>query len=1383
MTMEVELTVVRAGAPPVEVQVRAGAAATIGALADRLPGHDGGGRDIVAPVPVDPAGPSALHRDTAMGDAAFAHGAVVTVTPESGVAPAPVSPRGSRDVPRSPRTVVAVLSGPGTGARLELQSGHHELIVDGTGLRPAAGAPADLVIEPSAVDAVFRVGATVVRVEAPGSSPRPTGAPRPRPGPDGRVAIAPPPRTVTPCPDTVVEVPAPPRRPERRRVGVAAVVAPVVLGAVLFAITRSVVMLAFVALAPLVALGSMLEDVVRIRREHRRALHAHDGERARADAELEVGRAYEVDAWRAASPDAVTLIGELLTAGPRVWSRRATDDDHLVLRVGLGDRPSRVVLRTVGSHEGWSGPVVPGGAASNAIQPLVPITVDLRTDGVLGIVGPERAASVRWMLVQAAALHAPRGLAIAVIGSPDSLPPGIPRWPHVDRLGGGSAVALDAGAASDLAARLTTLVRDRGASGPGAGHAPVLLVVATPDLVDRAALHEVLTTGPGVGVVTIWSTPGTRALPVECTTTVEVRTDGGRVTTGATSTRVDVVDLLAVMPGEVASRAIAPLRDAAVHDDRHGVPTTVGWTTAFGVDPSIADGGDGDDPLVGIREALGRGTRSPGSLVVPIGVGARGIVRVDLRHDGPHALIAGTTGSGKSELLRTLVVGLAFHHPPERCSFLLVDYKGGATFRDCVGLPHVVGVCTDLDPSLAERVLVSLGAELRHRERLLADAGAADLATMERDRPDLAPPALVIVVDELAALVREVPSFVDGLVDIAQRGRSLGLHLVLATQRPSGVVTDHIRTNTNLRIALRMGTRAESEDVIDATDAARIERDRPGRALLRVGPSELVEFQAATLNVAGGTTSAPGAVTVRSVDDRIGPPGAAGGGEATRALVTGIVEEHRTRNAPPLRRPWLEPLPSLIPVATLPAPTGTDVTIGWCDEPNRQRRIPFGFDLAGDGLLITGPPGSGRTAALRMLAVAAVATADRVGVSSDPPVTLVVVDPAGDLADLVGHRACAMVVGDERARLARLVDWLGRVIAARTRGDALGSVDDPALALAPGGRVLLLVDNYDLVADGLERARRPEWIEALHQVFSRGAAVGVLACVTSARTPRPPNALVAAFPRVLALGAPDLLDATAGLPRSDGRPGCGVDHRGLLVQLALAPAASVSTGWPRGSVAAFAELPDRVRPVGGDARAFAVAEPGNEPVGVPSEGRDLLVVGPPGSGRSCALVRIAQIEAAVPGTEVVLIAGRDPEVASRVIAALDGPGPRDEPGGRDRPGSGPGHRVVIIDDLDDVGPEVEAALERVLASGAERSVRVVAAVDNRVALRAFTGPIARLRRARRGLLLHPEPEDGEILGVTLSPYPEEVYPPGRGYLVRGREVRLVQVVTEDPMHP
>ena len=331
-----------------------------------------------------------------------------------------------------------------------------------------------------------------------------------------------------------------------------------------------------------------------------------------------------------------------------------------------------------------------------------------------------------------------------------------------------------------------------------------------------------------------------------------------------------------------------------------------------------------------------------GSTRAVIGTCYDGPFGVNLVRDGPHGLVAGTTGAGKSELLQTLITSLACANRPDEMTFVLVDYKGGSAFSDCAHLPHVTGMVTDLDAHLTQRALALLSAELTRRERVLAAAGAKDIeeyterAGREPFRPPL--PRLVIVIDEFASLVRDLPDFVTGLVGIAQRGRSLGIHLILATQRPSGVVSADIRANTSLRIALRVTDAAESADVIDAPDAAQISRTTPGRGYARLGHASLVPFQAGRIGGRrpGATATARpwlraagwaglGRPEPRRPED---PAGRQAEDEAQsaesgdlRVLVAEIRRAAAGLGIPAQPSPWLAPLPPALLLRDLPAPS------------------------------------------------------------------------------------------------------------------------------------------------------------------------------------------------------------------------------------------------------------------------------------------------------------------------------------------------------------------------------------------------------------------------------------------------------------------------------
>ena len=246
--------------------------------------------------------------------------------------------------------------------------------------------------------------------------------------------------------------------------------------------------------------------------------------------------------------------------------------------------------------------------------------------------------------------------------------------------------------------------------------------------------------------------------------------------------------------------------------------------------------------------------------------------------DGPHFLVAGTTGSGKSEFLRTLAAGLAASHPPDRVNLLFIDFKGGSGLGPLTGLPHCVGMLTDLGAAEVDRTLVSLRAEVRRREELLARAGVPDLAGYEASpAPGPAVPYLVIVIDEFSILVDEAPAALAELMRIAAIGRSLGIHLIMATQRPQGAVNADIRANVTTCIALRVQTVPESMDIMGSGLAAAIPIARPGRAFLVRGRQAPEEFQTATLSLPGPPRGPTRAVTVRTVADELTRPPAAAG--------------------------------------------------------------------------------------------------------------------------------------------------------------------------------------------------------------------------------------------------------------------------------------------------------------------------------------------------------------------------------------------------------------------------------------------------------------------------------------------------------------------------
>ena len=340
-------------------------------------------------------------------------------------------------------------------------------------------------------------------------------------------------------------------------------------------------------------------------------------------------------------------------------------------------------------------------------------------------------------------------------------------------------------------------------------------------------------------------------------------------------------------------------------------------------------------------------------LAVPIGRDEVGILTLDLAGSGPHAIVGGTTGSGKSELLRALALGWAAAAPPEQVQLLFVDFKGGATFAGLTRLPHSAGLVTDLDSAGASRVMQSLRAEVRRRERVLAEHGVRDI----RDNPDVAP-RLLVLIDEYAALLEAHSELAPLMSDLAARGRSLGVHLVLCTQVPGATVRDAVAANCPVRVSFRV-TEPSAASFLGRS-APELLGAPPGRALI-VGAAQVVGAAQARQDVPRSAADEPDLVQVACVAD---------------ADIETVCA--RWQGSPRPDPPWLPPLPTSLDrqlmLSTLAIdaehPDRTEsVVFGVVDLPDEQRRAPACWLPRRDGpLAVVGAARSGKSTALAALA-------------------------------------------------------------------------------------------------------------------------------------------------------------------------------------------------------------------------------------------------------------------------------------------------------------------------------------------------------------------------------------------------------------------------------
>nr|WP_272902352.1 FtsK/SpoIIIE domain-containing protein [Brevibacterium daeguense] len=917
--------------------------------------------------------------------------------------------------------------------------------------------------------------------------------------------------------------PGEPKKPDGVMFPWPLVLAPLVMGLMMFLIFDRWYMLLIMLLSPMMFIGNMIQQSKQQGKRYRNELARFRERRRKIEADAFRALVEESAARRWDYMDPAQVL--LTATGPRsrLWERRPTDPDWLHMRVGTSDQLSEISIKDPEreAHEEnlvWT-------------APDVPVIVELTEYRVVGLAGPyeHRHAVGAWMLTQLAALHSPGEIEIRLIAdrARDREWEWV-RWlPHVRTDPGEDGVArvgTDELSTQRQLSGLMNLVAARHEElndhGDFSGQRAVRFEPVVVFIEDAKRLRltpgtvSLLQSGPAVDVYFVCMDDDVRLLPEECQAVIG--SDGYFLTVEKTgkepfdSVRPDLVD----QPWcERTARALAPIKDVSLEDASGAIPAHSRLLDLLRLDPPQP-------------EALLGGWRStPRSTTATIGEGIDGPFTLDLTRDGPHGLVAGTTGSGKSELLQTIIASLAVRNRPDEFNFVLIDYKGGAAFKDCNNLPHTVGMVSDLDGHLTTRALASLGAELRRREHMLARADAKDIEdfTAQRDAgtnpTDERMPRLLIVIDEFAALVAELPDFVTGLVDIARRGRSLGVHLILATQRPNGVVSPEIKSNTNLRIALRVTDKTDSTDVIEAQDAAEIPKSLPGRAYARLGHSALIPFQSSRV---GGRprgeaqlddielvelewdSLARAKPVVEEKDEDI----------TTLTDLANLVNALNTAaesggiSSPP--SPWLPPLDDIITVDELyehvpreTVRTELKLPIGMVDLPHQQSRTAQVWDLENDtNATFVSMARMGRSSILRVIAGI---IADNISVRD---VHIFGVDCGNNaLLPLTAlPHVGAVVTRDQPDRLTRLTNRIRAEIARRQEllaEQGFADVAEQRKNTTGDDRlpyIVVLFDRWESFHATFQNQDAGALIDAWQQIIQESSSVGVRLVITNDRT-------------------------------------------------------------------------------------------------------------------------------------------------------------------------------------------------------------------------------------------------------------------------------------------
>ncbi len=851
-----------------------------------------------------------------------------------------------------------------------------------------------------------------------------------------------------------------------------------------------------------------------------------------------------------------------VVAAGRLWERRPADPDFGHLRVGRG--PQRLATRVVAPATGPVERLEPLTALalrrfirSHAAVADLPVAVALRGTSTIwlepepgGGPGPPRALA-RALVAHYALWHSPGDARLVVVAAP-----GVAaewewvKWlPHaghpqrVDRIGSLRMITGDADDVRDWwAAELA-------GRPPGSGSAvPHLLVV-----VDGAGGPGSWAAAAGATVVRVGVPPGRRPGP----SVVRLMVGPSRLGRADRSGVVHPLggpDALTVAEATALARRLARYRPVGVEAVGCGAsPALAGLPALLGL-PDTRPG------LQAIRTLRSR--RGDADLLrVPIGVDETGApVSLDLKESarggsGPHGLCVGATGSGKSELLRTLVVALAATHTSAELNLVLVDFKGGATFLGLAGLPHVSAVITNLADELAlvDRMADALEGEITRRQELLRAAGnlagiaeytaacrakntaacrAENTGARHEGRSGLPPlPALLVVVDEFSELLARRPEHADLMARIGRLGRSLGLHLLLASQRLDEGRLRGLESHLSYRIALRTFSAAESRAVLGVPDAHQLP-PAPGSAFLATGTDELMRFRAAYVSGPAGGPRAPDPVRSRQAypfrasplpsepaehaaparNDAVREPGAT----VLDNMITAMIGQ-----GPPAHRVWLPPLAAPPPLDELlgephPLPgrgfavaAGSDgwpgrlrVPVGLIDRPALQRREPLVLDLAGaEGhLAVVGGPRAGKSSGLQavVLALALTHTPAELGVH--------VLDFGGGLMSVLAALPHVGTVADRHQPdlVRRTAAELAGALARRERlfrASRVGSMQEFRARRAsgefpdePATDLLLVVDGYLVLRDEFDAVEN-----RLLPLATQGLSYGVHLAVSANR--------------------------------------------------------------------------------------------------------------------------------------------------------------------------------------------------------------------------------------------------------------------------------------------
>lgn len=1208
------------------------------------------------------------------------------------------------------------------------------------------------------------------------------------------------------------------------RFNIATVIAPLIFAGAMVAIMREPRYGLFALLSPVAAFVMWIEQKWRFKRDKREEENRFEKEIDETKQKFEDIYNYERLRLQELAPDPASVARRIKLPSVEVWQRRFTAADFMTLHVGYGNYAwiPKNDLSTTQEPEKEVKDLLDSSQLRG-----VPMIADLTDAGVIGIVGDREGALAlaRSLVMQSVTHCGPADLTLGVFfdrGKEDEW--SWTSWlPHTRQSGsstGGRWISQDYEHSNAMLKNLQQSID--GLLTPG-----LMLVIDSEVLTEGrdAPARKLLGYGRGENphlqssrdkvvhkVFGIVIASSEEQLPASCTVVVTVDEDAA-ATFYEPEKRRTVND---VIIGGIDLDYVTKLARMLAEFD----------------DPELIIPGAGLPGLVRLPELTGIGTPPTAQKIIntwqkstgystEIGVGDQGVYTLDLVKDGPHGLVGGTTGSGKSEFLRSLVAGLAAHNDPTRLNFILIDFKGGAAFKACERLPHTIGTISNLDEQLANRALISLEAEMERRQRLFASVGEGvdNIIEYHATNPPEPMPRLLLVIDEFAMLAKDFPDVLTSLVSIGAVGRTLGVHMILATQRPAGVVNNDILANTNLRVALRVQSKEDSSNVIEVPDAASIERSQMGRAYIKLGQTDITPIQTALVTGYSGVVERdPIEMRSTSVFGIPSAPRALPKPKKTDAndldnLIDAIVEANHEQHYAPPRKVWPEALGDNLPLNGFDKPLygidesapadsdtpivgtvqGSTVFFGLADIPEDQVQVPAGWNIQVSNMLLVGTPGSGTSTGLASMAFTLCL--------NTPPdqLDMLILDMgAGTLAPLKDLPHVSAYVGPGEGSKERQTRFLRHLMneMERRRSNPRGNRD-----------LIILVDGYGTLRDEFMDYTGTDYLGAFHRVYADGQALGMHIIMATSRLKGIPSAVDDVTQQRWLFHLSDTYDYSnykikgPDIPASvPGRCVDSVSIRQIQVahpQMSLEDAVQqVVQRW--GTVDkpdVIGQLPSLVRlsqlgvepSIGGENWIIPVgiAEHNLKPVALELyEGEHALIGGSPRSGKSTLLQAIAdsvikQRDRGETNAQVWVMCTRRSPLAHRdfdrkATTAQDIASLAAELEIIEEP------VLLLIDDAERI-EDAEEGIANIIKAESPY-IRIIAAGKPGDLRTMYSHWTKAVRKSRTGVLLQPHIDyDGDMFSLNLPRRSPVALTTGRGYVAVGGALALAQTVCPDDL--